>query len=427
MANPDHIKILKQGFPDWNEWREENPNTEPDLRKADLRETYLGKTDLRKADLAGADLREAVLSDAFLDQANLRGADLRKAILAGVSLMRADLVGANMGEASLSHANLSESDLTDADLGNAYLFSADLSKTNLLRTNLSGAILPRANLFRANLKEADLTEANLIGVTLVGADLRGAVLRGADLREAQLRWADLRGAVLEGADMRYSSLVNTDLRDANLRRCKVYGISVWDLKSDDNTNQEFLIITPSDNEQEIIVDSLEIAQFLYLILDNEKVGHFILVMRTSAVLILGSFREASKDFLNALRAGLRAKGFVPIIFDFDTTKSSYRIETVQTLALLSNFVVVDLSEPAAEYFELGSLVPNTFVPFITIAKSGTRETKMLVTAHHWFANEYIPYPRALEEAKKNIPNLIGNQIMPIADEINKRLRQENNM
>jgi uncharacterized protein YjbI with pentapeptide repeats len=40
--------LLKQDVAAWNAWRKENPDTRPDLRKADL---------------SGEDLREANLSD----------------------------------------------------------------------------------------------------------------------------------------------------------------------------------------------------------------------------------------------------------------------------------------------------------------------------------------------------------------------------
>jgi len=33
MANPEHVKILKQGAEVWNKWREINPDIKPDLEK----------------------------------------------------------------------------------------------------------------------------------------------------------------------------------------------------------------------------------------------------------------------------------------------------------------------------------------------------------------------------------------------------------
>ncbi len=38
MANTKHLEILKSGTDTWNQWRKENPEIVPDLRKANLKE-----------------------------------------------------------------------------------------------------------------------------------------------------------------------------------------------------------------------------------------------------------------------------------------------------------------------------------------------------------------------------------------------------
>ena len=60
MANPEHLKILKQGVDAWNKWRVENPGIIPDLEGANLGQADLGGADLRIANLRGADLSEAI-------------------------------------------------------------------------------------------------------------------------------------------------------------------------------------------------------------------------------------------------------------------------------------------------------------------------------------------------------------------------------
>mgnify|MGYP006447990633 CR=1 FL=1 len=46
MANPEHIKILKQGAEVWNEWRSKNPTVEPGFFEADLSGADLFQVDL---------------------------------------------------------------------------------------------------------------------------------------------------------------------------------------------------------------------------------------------------------------------------------------------------------------------------------------------------------------------------------------------
>ena len=61
MANPDHLRVLKQGVEPWNKWRIKNSSLGPDLTAADLH----GR-DLREIDFRGTDLREANLRNTVL-------------------------------------------------------------------------------------------------------------------------------------------------------------------------------------------------------------------------------------------------------------------------------------------------------------------------------------------------------------------------
>ena len=91
-----------------------------------------------------------------------------------------------------------------------------------------------------------------------------AHLGRANFSEALLVGTDLSEAHLSGAQ-----LVDTDLSHANLSGCSVYGTSVWNVTLDGAT-QTNIRITPL-NEPEITVDNLEVAQFLYLMLHNDKI------------------------------------------------------------------------------------------------------------------------------------------------------------
>jgi len=164
MANQEHLAKLKEGVEAWNEWREKNPDLQPDLQGANL----------YRAQLQGANLEEAQLQGADLEEAQLQGADLEAA--------------------QLQAAYLELAQLQAAYLGGAQLQAADLSGAQL-----QAAYLERAQLQGANLIDAQLQGANLIDAQLQAADLWGAQLQGANLSGAQLQGADLLGTFFDNA------------------------------------------------------------------------------------------------------------------------------------------------------------------------------------------------------------------------------------
>jgi hypothetical protein len=46
MANEQHLKFLKQGVTEWNRWRKENPELEPDLTGVSFSKAHLREVDL---------------------------------------------------------------------------------------------------------------------------------------------------------------------------------------------------------------------------------------------------------------------------------------------------------------------------------------------------------------------------------------------
>jgi hypothetical protein len=87
--------------------------------------------------------------------------------------------------------------------------------------------------------------------------------------EPNLSGANLSEASLSGANLQAATLVNTDLRGGDLRGCRIYGVSAWGLKLE-GAKQQNLVITRPD-EPTITVDNIEVAQFVYLLLHNEKI------------------------------------------------------------------------------------------------------------------------------------------------------------
>jgi uncharacterized protein YjbI with pentapeptide repeats len=340
--------------------------------KANLTEADLTGATLHKADLREANLTRANLTRAFINEANLVGADLTSTKLKETYLVGADLMGVNFKWANLMGANLREANLTRADLREAiltglrYSFS-EVGPSGVIRPFLQsidlaesfhrlGSFIIGADLTKANLTGANLTRVDLTGVPLMGANLTGANLTGANLTDANLTGANLTGANLTGANISYAILVETNFTNAKLHGCRVYGCSAWNLTLKD-TEQHDLIISKND-EPEITVDDLEVAQFLSLLLNNKKIRHVIDKITSKVVLILGRFTPERKAILDAIRKELRNRNFLPILFDFEKPTNRSFTETVSTLAHMARFVIADITEAKSITQELQKIVPG---------------------------------------------------------------------
>jgi hypothetical protein len=263
-----------------------------------------------------------------------------------------------------------------ANFWKASLDSFNFRKFDLRRANFQGA-----KLVEADLREADLREANLIAANLMHADLRGADLRQAELNGANLTQASLANADLRGARLMHANLVKTDFRRANLEGCGVYGASVWDVKLDHRTEESNLTVTPS-GVSAITVDSLELAQFVYLMLNNENIATAINTFGEKAVLILGRFTPERKAVLNAIRAALQERDFVPIIFDFESPAQRDFTEVIKTLAGMSRFIIADISNPKSSPLELQAVMPDYMIPFVPIIQENEQPFSMFKDLQH---------------------------------------------
>jgi hypothetical protein len=158
-----------------------------------------------------------------------------------------------------------------------------------------------------------------------------------------------------------AGLVETNLVDADLTGCRIYGTSAWGLKLSPATKQQNLIITAT-GEPAVTVDNVEVAQFIYLLLHNERIRGVIDTITSKVVLILGRFTDERKPVLDALRDELRGRDYLPVLFDFDKPANKDLTGTVQTLANMARFIIADLTDPSCIPHELAMLVPGTVVP-----------------------------------------------------------------
>lgn len=321
MASQEHLDILGRGVSAWNEWRARNPSIRP-----------------------------------ILTGASLHGADLSGANLDGADLDSADLSDCRAAQATFIETNLYRSDLSGTDCSASNFLRADLGENKLVRAKLCRALLPGANLRQADLREADLTEANLRGANFFRANLTGSNLGGADLMGAQL--------------------VEANLIDANLSACRIYGVSAWNVQVNDGTKQRQLVVT-DDGEPKVTTDDLEMAQFLHLMLHNEKLRDVIDTVTSKVVLILGRFSAERKAVLDAIREAVGSRHYVPVVFDFEQSPNRTTDETITLLARMARFIVADISDAKSVLQELRAIVPECpTIPVQPLIVSGQEEPGM---------------------------------------------------
>jgi hypothetical protein len=209
-----------------------------------------------------------------------------------------------------------------------------------------GADFSGSDLTKTWFEDADLSWSNFSGCNLTGANLSDSDLTGTNFSQAVVREANLSCA----------TLVRTNVEGADLTSCRVYGLSAWDVQSE-GAIQRDLLITP-DYAPAITVDNLEVAQFIYLLLNNQKIRHVIDTITSKVVLILGRFSPERKAVLDAIRDELRNRYYLPVLFDFEKPSSRDITETVSTLAHMARFVIADITDAKSIPQELTAIVPT---------------------------------------------------------------------
>jgi uncharacterized protein YjbI with pentapeptide repeats len=266
MANPEHLKILKQGVEVWNKWQRANPGIRLDLSEADF----------SGADLHGANLSKVNLRGAVLQDADLREANLSRAKLGGARLSGARLVGADLTFAYLDHADLTGVDLREADLGEADLVGAILKEARLGGANLGGTDLKVADLRKADLREADLSGAYLEDTNLEDARLIGVIFGATTIAHVNLSKVDrleksrhispsniststiqlslgkipetfLRGCGISDLDIEYANLYNPDLSNHEIDEI-LYKIRSLRAQQPLQTSPLFISYSQADSE-----------------------------------------------------------------------------------------------------------------------------------------------------------------------------------
>ena len=333
MGNSNQMRLLLSGAQTWNSWRESHPDAPIDLRGEDLRGVVLGLDD--QAAEAGEPFRPGY----------------------SWSFIRGELIGSVCFPVNLA--------------------GADLQGTTIL--NATGCVLANADLRDAQLEQARFLHADLTGANLANAHLANAKLFDAVLAGANLDGADLTDASLINSDLSRVSFVKTTVTGCNLDHANVYGAAVWSAQGEPKSQKSLRISPPG--EPLLTLDRIELAQFVYLLVQNRKLRDVITTLSSKSVLILGRFTKARKDILDTLSDQLRARDMLPIVFDWEPSESRDLTETVQLLASICRYVVADITDARSVPQELSHIIP--FFPSVPVQPLILTSQRPYAMFDHW--------------------------------------------
>jgi hypothetical protein len=192
----------------------------------------------------------------------------------------------------------------------------------------------------------------------------------------------------------------------------------------DRTKQENLIIT-GYGEPVITVDSIKVAQFIYLLLNNQEIRDVVDTITSKAVLILGRFSDERKPILDAIREELRKPehNYLPIMFDFQPLTSRTTVETIKTLASMARFVIADLTDARSVLQELEAIVPAfPSVAIRLIFSKSAYEHGMLDTIRLY--RSVVESTYQYESTEELMASIKENIVSPAEKKV-KELRQRN--
>lgn len=396
MADNEHVAILNRGVEEWNSWIRKNPSIKPNLNGADLSGRELVGILLGQADLRNCNLDGTILSHAHFNCTDLSGSTIRNGALLGANFLKATMRGVDLSGAQAT-ASFVWADLTTAVLRGANLHQANFDFTLMNGADFSSAIANQASFYRSQLIDSRFVNTALSFSNFAEANLTNADLTNADLRAA--------------------NLVHAQLDSANLTGAHVYGVSVWGL-SLRNTIQRDLVIT-NYNQPVVTVDNLEMAQFLYLMINNERIRDVIDAITSKVVLILGRFTEERKAILDVIRDELRGRGYLPVLFDFEGPENIDTTDTVLFLARMARFIIADLTDPKSVGHELGHIIPSTRIAIQPLLLKGQSTYSMF---HDLARGRTYVLPIFEYEDVRDLVNNLNAKVISPAEECVSALR-----
>lgn len=296
MASIECLKMLNAGAQAWNAWRQTDEGRSPDLSDVNF-------------------VEECPSGDGMYNLPELNGYDFSRTNMNRVSMRNGTFI--------------------NCDFSGCHLHFSDLVDCYCLKCNFSGASLNVSKIGSGSFIDCNFYQA--------------------DLSYCSAEETDFTGSQLVGTNLSNMSLVKTNFSNATIESACAYGVSVWDINLD-GCAQGSIYISQTSNS--ITVPTIELAQFISLLVNSKKLRDVIETITSKVVLILGRFTPERKAVLDQIKKQLDEYGYLAVIFDFEVPAGRDLTETVITLAALSKFVIADLSDPRSLPQELSVIVPQ---------------------------------------------------------------------
>jgi uncharacterized protein YjbI with pentapeptide repeats len=131
MANPEHVKKLKEGVVAWNGWRKTSDGS-PDLSGVKLDGDSLDGYDLRSADFSGSVLMRVTFRRTSCVDCSFKGALFSEAIFDSADLRRSNFKSSIIGLTVFQRSILDESDFTPQLLAGVTFAAVSLKNVHTL-------------------------------------------------------------------------------------------------------------------------------------------------------------------------------------------------------------------------------------------------------------------------------------------------------
>ena len=242
------------------------------------------------------------------------------------------------------------------NFANSDMNMVSLRNCTFINCCFDGSKITFADLVDAFFQSCTFKNVRMCVSKMGDATFTDCIFEDADLSYCSAEHATFIGSKFINTRMEHMRLVSSDFSDTTLDRCFVYGISAWNIMLE-NATQRALVIT-QDEEPCITVDDIELAKFIYLLINNSKLRNVIETITSKVVLILGNFSPERKQVLDKIRDELRQYDLIPVMFDFSVPKTRNFTETVLALASMSKYVIADLTCQRSIPHELASIIPH---------------------------------------------------------------------